>query len=308
MSLNDFQRTNALGPDTYFALPQGASHTYAPTDTPAKEVIIQSLALSRIPGAMRNMGWSTAAALMQRWFDSPAWKMPEEWKERETQPDPMSLSPAQCDESIVKMEWAMQFERCRQAVEVAESRLSTPNALEQLETRLRKAGWQQNNQINLGFYGMSAREMDSMSQINFSLLGDTWDALDDMYGALGKATLKVGLVGKTKTKENIITQQQKTLFNIEHIGFYIRDHYDFNGLQYLGTWTEDRVLTKAESIITLTPQGHLVIRLKDGPFSAITNMHFRGYREKTGNGGDFLIYSDILWKPVNQTIELKGLA
>ncbi|MBP1144203.1 hypothetical protein JOE33_001126 [Pseudomonas sp. PvP027] len=125
MSLNDFQRTNALGPDTYFALPQGASHTYAPTDTPAKEVIIQSLALSRIPGAMRNMGWNTAAALMQRWFDSPAWEMPEEWKERETQPDPMSLSPAQCDESIVKMEWAMQFERCRQAVEVAESRLNT---------------------------------------------------------------------------------------------------------------------------------------------------------------------------------------
>ncbi|MDU8502542.1 DUF6402 family protein [Pseudomonas syringae] len=307
MSLNDFQRTNALGPDTYFALPQGASHTYAPTDTPAKEVIIQSLALSRIPGAMRNMGWNTAAALMQRWFDSPAWEMPEEWKERETQPDPMSLSPAQCDENIVKMEWAMQFERCRQAVEVAESRLSTPNALEQLETRLRKAGWQQNNQINLGFYDMSAREMDSMSQINFSLFGDTWDALDDMYGALGKATLKVGLVGRTKTEENTITRQQKTYFTVEHIGFYIRDHYDFNGLQYLGTWTEDRVLTKAESIITLTPQGHLVIRLKDGPFSTITNMHFREYREKTGNGGDFLMYSDILWKPVNQTIELKGL-
>ncbi|WP_440092884.1 DUF6402 family protein [Pseudomonas syringae] len=303
MSLNDFQRTNALGPDTYYALPQGASHTYAPTDTPAKEVTIQSLALSRIPGAMRNMGWDTAAALMQRWFDSPAWEMPEKWKVRKTQPDPLSLSPAQYDESIVKMEWAMQFERCRQAVEVAESRLTTPNALEQLETRLRKAGWQQLNQIKLGFYGMSAREMDSISQINFSLFGDAWDALDDMYGALGKATLKVGVVGKTTTKENTTTRQLKNYFNIEYIGFYIRDHYDFNGLQYLGTWTEDRVLTKTESIITLTPQGSIVINLKDWPFSAITNMHFRGYREKTGKGGDFLIYSNILWKQINKTIE-----
>ncbi|WP_085744806.1 DUF6402 family protein [Pseudomonas syringae] len=283
---------------------QGASHTYAPTATPAKEVIIQSLALSRIPGAMRNMGWDTAAALMQRWFDSPAWEMPEKWKEQETQPDPMSLSPAQCDECIVKMEWAMQFERCRQAVEVAESRLTTPNALEQLETRLRKAGWQQLNQINLGFYGMSAREMDSISQINFSLFGDAWDALDDLYGALGKATLKVGVVGKTTTKENTTTRQLKNYFNIEYIGFYTRDHYDFNGLQYLGTWTEDRVLTKTESIITLSPQGSIIINLKDGPFSAITNIHFRGYREKTGKGGDFLIYSNILWKQINKTIEL----
>ncbi|EPN30284.1 hypothetical protein A245_45848, partial [Pseudomonas syringae pv. actinidiae ICMP 19096] len=41
MSLNDFQRTNAVGPDTYFALPQGVSRTYAPLDTPPKQVIIE---------------------------------------------------------------------------------------------------------------------------------------------------------------------------------------------------------------------------------------------------------------------------
>nr|WP_229621620.1 DUF6402 family protein [Pseudomonas syringae] len=30
----------------------------------------------------------------------------------------------------------------------------------------------------------------------------------------------------------------KNYFNIEYIGFYTRDHYDFNGLQQLGTWTD----------------------------------------------------------------------
>ena len=141
MSLNDFQRTNAVGPDTFFSLPQGDSQTYAPTGTPPRQVIIEPLALSRLPAAMRNMGWDTAAALMQRWLDSPAWQMPEEWKEKDTQPDPMSLSAARCDESIVTMDWAMKFERCREAVEVAETKLTTPNAVKQLKKRLKKSGW-----------------------------------------------------------------------------------------------------------------------------------------------------------------------
>lgn len=304
MSLNDFQRTNALGPDTYFALPQGASHTYAPTDTPAKEVIIQSLALSRIPGAMRNMGWSTAAALMQRWFDSPAWEMPEEWKEPKTQPDPLSLPAIKCDESIVKMEWAMQFERCREAVDEAEAIVSSAKAVERLRKLLTRAGWDENSSFELGSNLLSSRQIDVLSQVNFRIFGSTWDSLDDMYGALGSATLKVGVTGRAFSKKNFITQQIELYFQIENLGFYIRDHYDFSGLQYLGTWTEDRVLTKAETAIALTPQGNLVIRLKDGPFAAVKNSHFRNYRGNTGQGGDFFIYSDILWKKSDQIIKL----
>ncbi|GGJ51001.1 hypothetical protein GCM10009085_50500 [Pseudomonas avellanae] len=138
MSLNDFQRTNALGPDTYFALPQGISRTYAPLDTPPKKVIIENLALSRVPGAMRNMGWDTAAALMQRWFDSPAWEMPAEWKKEKTKPSSLNLNPAHCDDGIVKMDWAMKFERCRNAVEAAKLLLTTPNGIKQLVYCFRK--------------------------------------------------------------------------------------------------------------------------------------------------------------------------
>ncbi|MGN2388023.1 DUF6402 family protein [Pseudomonas viridiflava] len=305
MSLNDFQRTNAVGPDTYFALPQGVSRTYAPLDTPPKQVIIENLALSRIPGAMRNMGWDTAAALMQRWFDSPGWEMPADWKKPETQPDPMSLSPEQCDEDIVKMEWAMQFERCRTAIAVAESRLTTPNALLRLKKLLKKQGWHGSAPFKLGSTLMTARQIDVSSQVNFTEFGGAWDALDDMYGALGTATLKVGVVGEVFTKEHPITQQAQHYFRVEHLAFYIRDHYDFNGFQYLGTWTEDRVLTKAETVIAVTPQGNLIIRLKEGPFAAIANNHFRKYRDNTSNGGDFFIYSDVLWKKADPFIDLE---
>ncbi|WP_240364839.1 DUF6402 family protein, partial [Pseudomonas syringae] len=66
----------------------------------------------------------------------------------------------------------------------------------------------------------------------------------------------------------------------------------------------DRALTKTETVIAMTPQGKLIIRLKDGPFAAITNSHFREYRSTIGKGGDFFIYSDILWKKLDQIIDL----
>ncbi|MBM1183396.1 hypothetical protein HBN84_18455 [Pseudomonas lundensis] len=306
MSLNDFQRTNATGPQALYQLPQASSRTYSPTHTPAKTVVVQSLALSRLPGAMRAMGWHTAAALMQRWFDSPAWAMPEAWKEDKTQPESLSLKPVHCDESIVKMEWAMGFERCREAVEVAESLLTIPNALIRLQELLKSADWDGEGTKALGSYSMSALQMDACSQINFVKFGEVWNSLDDMYGALGKAVLKVGVVGEAFTKLNPATKQLHHLFHVEKVGFYIRDHYDFNGLQYLGTWTEDRVLTKAETAFTLSLHGQLVLRLKEGPFAAVTNGDFRDYRDKIGKGGDFIIYSDVLWKKSGQVIDLGG--
>jgi hypothetical protein len=44
MSLNDFEQTDALGRETYFVLPGGESETYAPLDTPPKQVLLQPLA------------------------------------------------------------------------------------------------------------------------------------------------------------------------------------------------------------------------------------------------------------------------
>lgn len=151
---------------------------------------------------------------------------------------------------------------------------------------------------------MQALQLDAISQINYAPLGETLDVLDDMYGALGKATLKFGVVGKAFTEKDPITHHIYHYFRIEHIGFYIRDNYDFNGMQYLGTWTEDRVLTKAESTFTTTTHGRAIIRLKNGPFAAITNGDFRAYRNKTGNGGDFIIYSDVFWKKTDKIIDL----
>ncbi|MGO3031306.1 DUF6402 family protein, partial [Pseudomonas helleri] len=41
-----------------------------------------------------------------------------------------------------------------------------------------------------------------------------------------------------------------------------------------------------------------------GLFAAVTNGDFRDYRDKTGKGGDFVIYSDVLWRNSGQIIDL----
>jgi hypothetical protein len=150
--------------------------------------------------------------------------------------------------------------------------------------------------------------MDAICQLNFIKFGDNWDTLDDMYGALGSATLKIGAVGKAFRTSDPLTGRSKDFFHVEHLGFYIRDNYDFNGLQYLGSWTKDRVLTKSETVLTTTAHGLVAVLATRGPFATVWNGDFRKYRNLKGQGGDFVLYSDVLWKRKDLIIELGDTA
>ncbi|MFJ4374809.1 DUF6402 family protein [Pseudomonas japonica] len=304
MSLKDFQQTTALGPDALFLLEGATLDTSPGGQHRPKQIMINALPLTKLPVAMRRMGWHTSAALMQRWFDSPGWQMPEDWKQVRTQPAPLSLPRAQCDDVIVKMSWATGFDRCRQAINLAESRVTTPRAISRLVELLEKAGWPKTGVFILGDTSLSAREMDALPQINIADLGSTFDPLDDMYGALGMATVKVGVVGRTFSQIDIVTKKKKNFFHIQHLGFYIRDHYDFNGMQFLGIWNDNRVLNQQEIPALITSDESKIFKIDEGPIALITNGDFRAYRDKTGMGGDYIIYSDILWKQVDQVVAL----
>lgn len=304
MSLKDFQPTTALGPDALFLLENATLDTSPGGHEKPKQIVINALPLSKLPVAMRRMGWHTSAALMQRWFDSPGWQMPESWKDDNTQPKPTELSASQCEESLVKMSWAIGFDRCKNAIDKAESLLTTPKAIQRLKELLGQAGWTRGETVNLGSTTFSAREMDALSQVNFVKFGSTKDPLDDMYGALGVATLKIGVTGRTLTTKDPETRVIKNYFKVENIGFYIRDNYDFNGLQFLGIWANDRVLTKTEMARAAVPSGQSIYKWATDEFAMITNSDFRKYREKLLMGGDYVIYSDILWKKIEKVIDL----
>ena len=58
---------------------------------------------------------------------------------------------------------------------------------------------------------------------------------------------------------------------IDAIGIYVRDSYDFNGIQFLGRWDID---------------------IWDWP-CLIFNANFSNWRSANGKGGDYLVYSDV---------------
>ncbi|MFH7450985.1 DUF6402 family protein, partial [Pseudomonas syringae pv. tagetis] len=67
----------------------------------------------------------------------------------------------------------------------------------------------------LGSNTMSARQMDACSQVNYAKFGSTCSTLDDMYGALGFATMKICVTGKTFIKEISGTQHRLHYFLVE---------------------------------------------------------------------------------------------
>lgn len=304
MSLKDFQPTTALGPDALFLLENATLDTRPGLHNEPKKIVINALPLTKLPVAMRKMGWHTSAALMQRWLDSPAWQMPEGWKTVAGQPNPRELSAAVCDEKILTMKWAIGFHRCQRAVAEAETLLTTPKAILRLKDLLKAAGWNNCGSITLGSTSLSAREIDARSQVNIVPFGDSLDPLDDMYGALGAATLKIGVVGTSFSEHDADTRQLRNYFKVVSVGFYIRDHYDFNGGQFLGIWTQDGVLKKTEMARAALPSAQSLYKWAVDEFALITNRDFRDYRAHTGMGGDYIIYSDVLWKKVNMIIDL----
>ena len=103
MSLNSFPACNALSPNTHTLVPEAKSSTSPAAKTQPRRVSITPLSHSTLPGAMRNMGWQTGASLIQRWFDSEAWQMPETWKDKA--PAPGSIPAKHLDTSLVRMDW-----------------------------------------------------------------------------------------------------------------------------------------------------------------------------------------------------------
>ena len=254
--------------------------------------------IEAIPGAMRQMGWGVSAALMERWIHSPAWVLPSEWKGKDT-PDPRGLSTGHLDQQIVRMSWAMANSRVRIAMTDLRRKMANGPARKVLKDRVTKLPWGTKHQLDFGNRQNRAIELERTCQSNFEAFGDEWDTMDDLYGSLGMATMKVALIGEARRDAGT----GKLSLQVSHAGFYIRDTYDFNDFQYLGTWTKNGVLSKTQMVMNTALDG-MVFRWGGEPIGNVFNQDFDTYRCATGFGGDFVIYSDVHWEPADLLLEL----
>lgn len=251
--------------------------------------------IEAIPRAMREMGWTVSASLMERWLHEPAWVLPNAWKKNQ----PTNLSFSHLDQRIVRMDWAMSHQRVLSEMKKLRANMANGPARALLRNRLAGLSWKANNRAGVGSRKDSAIQLEQSCQSNIEPFGDTLDTMDDLYGALGKATLKVALIGEARRD----ARTGRLALQVTDAGFYIRDTYDFNDFQYLGTWTKSGVLNKAQMLMNTALDG-MAYRWGGEPIGNVFNHDFDRYRSLIGFGGDFVIYSDVYWESVNLLLDL----
>jgi hypothetical protein len=281
-------------------------------------VAVRQFKITDIPDAMRKMNWPVAAALMDHWFDGKPWDtedggMPKLAKDRK-QPVP----PQYIDNSIVKMQWLLQFPQAKEMFKQLEGGWNNPDAQNLMRDRFDSHFGDIKEGVREVGFGADTQQADKFKYFNsrtynFDLVGG---GIDELRGALGDFTMKVIAEGSLRISEF------EYVFCPVRLGFYIDDTYDFidgaiTPSQPLGFWNFNGLaMSVTEALATnlsidsqslllagqsmVKSQSDLDQKFKDiatDRYFLVRNKDFQTYRKKFGRGGDFKIYSDIFYQP-----------
>lgn len=246
--------------------------------------------LHDIPAAMRANGWVVGARLMERWFARGARTMSlDEKRGRVPSPD--------VETQIVTMRWAMSFARAARA---RDELLATWNQGSHLQASIgviegRVREWRRNHPpgkapLRFGNLAASARQVDTTCQANFkTVTSGIFSSVDDFYAALGNAQVNLAVSGMVEQ-----VAKGRSRLRIDEVATYLRDTYDFNGDQALGSWGPSGIMRTAflAPAIPVVAEG-----AEDDPGQAywsVSNGSFQEYRRHYHRGGDFVILSDVV--------------
>ncbi len=252
--------------------------------------------LRDIPGVMRSkLGWPVAASLMERWFNGAPLALPLDVK-RSAEGNRLSqLPPALIDETIVTMAWALKFSRVQAAVAHLQANWASPAGIGLLKRRIVRELPQRIGQCwRFGNLNQPAKVLDDLSQVNFVGVGKTSDPMDDFYGAMGESQLKLAVSGI------VISSSGVTSVEIDELGFYLRDAYDFNDSSFisqpLGCWGFNGVECGISTRLSIEIEDTIAdIDPKDAANLKyyVKNSDFQKWRNKNNKGGDFMVVSDV---------------
>ncbi|MFD1840219.1 DUF6402 family protein [Paracidovorax cattleyae] len=252
--------------------------------------------LRDIPGVMRSkLGWPVAASLMERWFNGAPLALPLDVK-RSAEGNRLSqLPPALIDETIVTMAWALKFSRVKAAVAHLQANWASPAGIGLLKRRIVRELPQRIGQCwRFGNLNQPAKVLDDLSQVNFVGVGKTSDPMDDFYGAMGESQLKLAVSGI------VISSSGVTSVEIDELGFYLRDAYDFNDSSFisqpLGCWGFNGVECGISTRLSIEIEDTIAdINPKDAANLKyyVKNSDFQKWRNKNNKGGDFMVVSDV---------------
>ncbi|QWZ47941.1 DUF6402 family protein [Enterobacter bugandensis] len=265
-----------------------------------KKVSVEFFHIDMIPDAMRNMGWEMAPKLMEHWFSiSPAYSFDKSSKNEFLDSDARILSSSIVNDKVITMAWAIQFEQVAAGIQLLKKNWNTIKSRNVLRKRLVELGCDTKSFSTIGMTN-DVKILDSTAQVNFQRIGNKTDTINDWYGAVGNANLKVCIRG------SVISANEKLSVHVDALGFYLKDTYDFLdddkfGIdipECLGVWGKSRVLNKTETasyMTSYTSGGFGILVRQYSGFVPVFNSDFRKWQEKHGKGGDYIVFSDVLW-------------
>jgi len=260
---------------------------------PSTAVKIDIFYLNQLPQSMRNMGWNVAPLLMEHWFSiKPAYGFSEETKTQYMNIDAREIPLSKINTTIIKMDWAKNFIQVKEGINYLYDNWDSKGGISLLKKRLKNY----DNQCSFIGYTDIVTDLDATAQVNFKQIGESWDTINEYYAALGKCILKIAVRGYST-----ILNQEK-VFIVENLGFYIKDSYDFStNTEFLGVWDKSGVWNKKDTIgfgiYFFTTPADLYPNTVP-----VFNSDFRAWQKKYNEGGDFIVFSDILWLPPKKRI------
>jgi hypothetical protein len=254
--------------------------------------------LRDVSAAMRTEGWTMGAALLERWFRGGAWTMSDAIKSGQVSPE--TLQASQVSDGTVTMDWVLRFARARAAHDRLLETFAVGDRRARTAARARELvrAWQRTRALppdrpfRFGDLGASQARIDTTCQLNLQVVNSgLLDPIDDFFAAIANASIKVAVSGMVERVRPDLLR-----LRIDEIGTYLRDTYDFNGDQPLGSWGENgfsRLAVAAPECAWRREDAPSDAWYNSGRYFSVTNETFRKYRTAQGAGGDFLIFSDV---------------
>jgi len=290
-----------------------------PPATPASRV--PPFDIQDVPKAMDKLSMPMSAKLQRRWFAGYA-NEPRSMKETlaEIDQNGVRYAPAMVDDKTITMDWVLQFPRAREAFEQLvrngvrdpAARVPLRNALLPYRNRLFVRAWEESKGDLLHFHQSFQFQLIKVNSSfgqrisNYLVQAVVANGVpDDLTGALGSFSFFAAV-------DFAQIDRQRNEASVSHIWVYVRDSYDFADDQYLGHWSASHV--------AVVPFHHAAggngwleypvahgdgdVRLKGNVLYPVTNKHYRDWRLRHRQGGDFMIYTDRLMVALNPPIKV----
>lgn len=249
--------------------------------------------IPQLPRIMRGKGWLRAAALMERWLNNPA---------------NSNAELGTPDIHTVSMSWVVSFERAARVFDqmvIDRIWMNEAGRAELIDRLIKNNNLPPSTQGTSRTFGELPVNICPPTQCR-AALHDKFHIqtrqvqqsaltapMDELTAALANFAFHIVAVGDVRFL-GAEKAGSRYRVSIRRIGIYVRDTYDFDDRghrfsQPLGVWD-----CNPEYVGKNTLRGRY-----------LDNESFRTWRNKhgRGRGGDYLVFSDIHWREVNDTFE-----